>query len=72
MDGQPIKYRLDPDGPFVLYSVGEDYKDDGGDTNLQPGKTGTYNIWNRNDVVWPQPALPDEIETFRKEKRCGK
>jgi hypothetical protein len=72
MDGQPIKYRLAPDGTFVLYSVGEDYKDGGGDSSLQPGKTGTFNIWNRNDVVWPQPALPDEVESFRKEKRAGK
>jgi hypothetical protein len=75
MDGQPIKYRLAPDGTFVLYSVGENYKDDSGDSNLQPGKTATYNIyniWNRNNVVWPQPASPDEIETFRKEKRAGK
>jgi hypothetical protein len=72
MDGKPIKYRLDSDGTFVLYSVGEDYKDGRGDSSLQSGKTGTYNIWNRNDVVWPQPALPEEIETFRKEKRGGK
>src|SRR5439155_23077698 len=64
MDGQPIKYRLAPDGTFVLYSVGENYKDDSGDSNLQPGKTGTFNIWNRKDLVWPQPASPDEIETF--------
>jgi len=72
MDGQPIKYRLDSDGPSVLYSVGEDYKDGGGDSSLQPGKTSTHNIWNRNDVVWPQPPLPDEVESFRKDKRAGK
>jgi hypothetical protein len=72
MDGQPIKYRLEPDGTSVLYSVGEDYKDDGGDSSLQSGKTGTFSIWNRKDLVWPQPASPDEIETFRKEKRAGK
>jgi hypothetical protein len=72
MDGQPLKYRLAPDGSPILFSVGEDYKDDGGDSNLQPGKTGTFNIWNRKDVVWPQPALPEEVETFRKEKRAGK
>lgn len=72
MDGQPIKYRLNPDGTSVLYSVGEDYKDGGGDLNLQSGKTGTFNIWNRNDLVWPQAASPDEVESFRKEKRAGK
>jgi hypothetical protein len=72
MDGQPIKYRLKRDGTSVLYSVGEDYKDGGGDSSLQSGKTGTFNIWNRNDVVWPQPASPEEVESFRKEKRAGK
>ena len=72
MDGQPIKYRLEPDGTFVLYSVGEDYKDGEGDSTLRPGRTGTFNIWYRNDVVWPQPASPDEVESFRKEKRAGK
>lgn len=72
MDGQPIKYRLKPDGTSVLYSVGEDCKDNGGDPSLQSGKTGTFNIWNRNDVVWPQPASPQEVESFRQEKRAGK
>jgi hypothetical protein len=72
MNGQPIKYRLEPDGTFLLYSVGEDYKDDGGDATLPSGKTSAHNIWNRKDVVWPQPALPDEVESFRKEKRAGK
>jgi hypothetical protein len=72
MDGQPIKYRLEPDNTSVLYSVGEDYKDDGGDASALPGKTGTRNIWNRKDLVWPQPASPEEIEMFRKEKRAGK
>jgi hypothetical protein len=75
MDGQPIKYRLEPSGTSILYSVGEDYKDGGGDSNMQPGKTTTYNIyniWNRKDVVWPQPASRDEVQSFRKDKRAGK
>lgn len=72
MDGQSIKYRLEPDGTSVLYSVGEDYKDGGGDTSLQAGRTSTRNIWYRKDVVWPQPALTDEIEKFREDKRAGK
>jgi hypothetical protein len=72
MDGKAIKYRFEPDNTSVLYSVGEDYKDDGGDSSVQPGKTSTRNIWYRKDFVWPQPASPDETETFRKEKRAGK
>jgi hypothetical protein len=72
MDGQPIKYHLEPDGKGFLYSVGEDCKDDGADMSLQPGKTSSRNWWLRKDVVWPQPALPDEIEKFRQEKAAGK
>jgi len=72
MDGLPIRYRLEPNKTSILYSVGEDYKDDGGDAGAIPGKTGTRNIWYRKDLVWPQPASPDETEAFRKEKRAGK
>ena len=28
MDGQPLRYRLNADGSFVLYSVGEDARGD--------------------------------------------
>lgn len=72
MDGQPIKFRVEPDGAFVLYSIGEDCKDDGADTNLQPGRTSSRNWWFRKDIVWPQPAWPEEIEKFRQEKAAGK
>jgi hypothetical protein len=67
MDGKPLKYRLNADKTFVLYSVGEDGKDDGGDTALVPGKAGLRNLWGRKDFVWPAPALPEEIEAYRRE-----
>jgi hypothetical protein len=68
MDGKPIKYRLDAGGAFVLYSVGADGKDDGGDTGLLPNKTNLRNLWDRRDYVWPSPALRDEIAAYRKER----
>jgi hypothetical protein len=66
MDGQPIKYqRLDENG-FLLYSVGEDGRDDGGD--LTPTKSpSSRNLWLRRDYVWPAPATPQEVEEFRRE-----
>jgi hypothetical protein len=67
MDGQPLRYRTNADGSFTLFSVGEDGKDDGGDASMLPDKTGLRALWNRKDVVWPAPALPEEIEAFRKE-----
>ncbi len=72
MDGQPVRYRLGTNRTFVLYSVGEDSKDDGGDSSLPSGKSSFRNLWNRKDFVWPQPATPDEIETFRKDRRAGR
>ena len=67
MDGQPLKYRLNAGGTFVLYSVGVDGKDGGGDAALLPDKTNLRNLWDRRDWVWPSPALPDEIAAYRKE-----
>lgn len=69
MDGQPVKYRAQPDGGFLLYSVGEDGKDDGGDASLAPGKISPGVTWNRKDVVWPAPATAEEVEVYRRERK---
>jgi hypothetical protein len=65
MDGHPIKYRLNPDGSFVLYSVGEDGKDDGGDMTLPEGSQ-SRDLWKRRDYVWPAPAAPEEVAEYRR------
>jgi len=69
MDGQPVKYRVKPDGGFLLYSVGEDGNDDGGDASLPADKTNTRNIWGRKDLVWPAPATAAEVEVYRMERK---
>jgi hypothetical protein len=48
-----------------VYSIGENGKDDGGDTELAPGKTNLRNIWERKDAVWPAPASEDEVKDYR-------
>ena len=67
MDGKPMKYRLNANGTWLLYSVGNDGRDNGGDPS--PAKSDqTYPlIWRGKDVVWPSPATPEEIEAWRKE-----
>lgn len=56
--GKPFHYRLNPDGTFTLYSVGEDGKDDGGDAT--PAKPGVkLDLWAGKDAVWPAPVYPD-------------
>jgi len=63
MNGQPLHYRLEPDGSFRLYSMGEDGKDDGG--NPQP----TYawmrysSLFDGRDVVWPRLASSEKHTT---------
>ena len=57
MDGQPLRFFLQPDRTPVLYSVGEDGRDDHG-SNL-PGASGHgLGPWARRDVVWPEPVMP--------------
>ena len=51
MSGKPLVYRLNADGTFVLYSVGEDGKDDGGDP--RPATPITPELWSGRDAVWP-------------------
>jgi len=52
MDGKPLRYRP-AGGYFVLYSVGDDGIDQGGN----PGATNTpSSIWDGPDVLWPRSA----------------
>lgn len=57
MDGRKLKYRLDNDGTFCLYSVGPDGRDDGGDpTPLQPDAR----FGKGRDTVWPTALKPSK------------
>jgi len=54
MDGQPLRYRVEVDGTWRLYSVGLDGKDDGGEA-LPAQAWGRYtSIWDGSDAVWPR------------------
>lgn len=64
-DGHPLRYHPNPDGTYLLYSVGEDGIDQGGDAS--PAKvTSTPSFdWTRGkDLVWPQPATPAEVQSY--------
>ena len=68
MDGKPLRYRLRPDGGFLLYSVGEDGEDNGGDPS--PIENRTIKDWlTARDAVWPRAATSEEIEKY--EGRSG-
>ncbi len=59
MDGQPLRYLLNSDGTFVLYSVGENLRDDGGDFGSDSSKGNAPNSapWSGRDWVWPQSGV---------------
>jgi hypothetical protein len=57
MSGKALCYRPGLNGGYVLYSVGEDGTDDGGDSKPTSGKAA--GLWEGRDVVWPT-ALEQE------------
>jgi len=64
-DGKPLKYHPNTDGTFLLYCVGEDGLDDGGDLTPVRAYGSTTWDWQRaRDWVWPQPASPTEVQYY--------
>jgi hypothetical protein len=71
VDGKPLRYRPNADGTFLLYSVGENGEDDGGDPSLEKGIQSSSFYWQNThalDWVWPQPATPEEIQKYYDEQ----
>lgn len=67
VDGEPLRYRLQLDGTFLLYSVGENGKDDNGNPSLEKYVEGSNFNWlnlHALDWVWPQPATPEEVQFY--------
>jgi hypothetical protein len=63
VDGLPLRYRLEGNRSFLLYSIGSDEVDDGG--NPAPEDKSKPPFWaNGRDWVWPRPATPEEIAAF--------
>lgn len=57
MDGHPLRYRLNSDGTYALYSVGDNLIDDGGISIPGSARTGALKPpWNGKDWVWPAAA----------------
>jgi hypothetical protein len=55
IDGKPLRYRLKPDGGYVLYSVGWNKTDDGGEIGWTKSKDPVVDI-TTGDWVWRYPA----------------
>ena len=66
-DGKPLRYRPNGDGTYLLYCVGEDGVDNGGDPTCPPSAGSSSLDWlnpKARDWVWPQAATPAEVEFF--------
>jgi hypothetical protein len=75
MDGKPLRYHLTGDGHFVLYSVGLDCLDNGGEMQRRraPGMpfdeaAVRFGIREGSDLVWPRPASAADAEDFHREE----
>jgi hypothetical protein len=55
MDGKPIRYRRNSDGGYILYSVGWNQTDDGGELAWRTDKERSVDV-ARGDWVWFGPA----------------
>jgi hypothetical protein len=53
-----LRYRTRGTGKALLYSVGVNGQDEGGDASLLDEETRAAVIWSRKDVVWPAMAVP--------------
>jgi hypothetical protein len=59
VDGKPLRYQL-AGNTFLLYSVGSDGVDNGGDPGTGSA-SGPFSWSGGRDYVWPQPATEREI-----------
>lgn len=64
MDGRPLRYCLDSDSTWLLYSIGLDGIDDGGDASPREKST-KPTFQNGRDLVWPQRASTEEVWRLR-------
>jgi hypothetical protein len=66
MDGHDLRYRLNPDGTYLLYSVGKDGVDNGGEPTSLPASAKFFvgGLFDGRDWVWPRAATPEEVKAF--------
>lgn len=62
-DGRPLRYKLDAEGRFLLYSIGPDGLDQDGLAKALDGSPLQSALWRGVDVVWPRLATASEMET---------
>lgn len=64
LDGKILCYRLRPNGSYLLYSVGVNGMDDGGDPSPASDENLGISMQRGRDWVWPRAATVKEVEEF--------
>jgi len=54
IDGKPLRYQLNPDGGYVIYSVGWNQTDDGGEIAWRKSNPSSVDF-DQGDWVWQMP-----------------
>ncbi len=67
MDGKPLRYRRDSETTFTLWSVADDFIDDGG-RKPWVSRSEPNGIWWKEDAVWPQCASVEQIAAVQQFK----
>jgi hypothetical protein len=67
MDSHDLHYHLNSDGTYLLYSVGDDGVDNGGDASPKEGFSTSFWLHGR-DLVWPRPATEAEVRAYEAEQ----
>jgi hypothetical protein len=60
--GEPLRYRLLPGDRFLVYSVGINRLDDGGNSPPSPG----INQEDDPDITWPIALAPSQVEALKR------
>ena len=74
MDGKPLRYSRTDGDHFILYSVGLDCVDNGGEMPRQGPGGSRYGVPGRfgtpqgTDLVWPRPASAADVEMFHRQQ----
>jgi hypothetical protein len=54
-DGARVRYRVQADGAYLLYAVGANRRDDGGDPRSESTNGVPAALYEGRDCVWPRP-----------------
>lgn len=67
LDGKPLRYRTAADEEFLLYSIGTNGTDEGGDPRPESSTAKNFYWTSGRDWVWPLPASPEDVAKYHED-----